>query len=767
MDTAERSLGELLKRHRARRGLTQEELAEVAGISTRTISDVERGIRTSMYRDTLDRLARALELGDEERGALLRVGRPHRAPRIALAGHPASIPIPPSPIIGREREVNAVAAQIRTGEAKLAVISGPGGIGKTRLAIEIARTLESELRDGAVFIDLAGTSDPELLPAVIADACAIAQLREPLVDRIVDYLREKESLLVLDTFERLVEGAPLLAEIVGSCAGVRILVTSRIPLRLRGEREFPLRPLAVSGSFDPAGSETEPPALSLFGDRALSVRPDLRLDAGPAREEIVAICRRLDGIPLAIELAAARVRHLPLRSLREALDVPLDVLADGPRDAPDRQRSMRDAVAWSYDLLARADQSLLRRLSIFSGGWAARSAELVAGDDARAGSNRLVDHNLVSMTESADGTPRFRMFDVIREFAAERRDAEDETASLSRRHAEHLIDVAEAEEPRLRAAEQAAAARRLASENDNLRQALRWSLSQGESTLALRLAGALWPFWRLRGDLIEGRAWLEEALALPHPADETRAKALWGAAWLALHQGDFDRSEALGAELRDAAEEAGDALARRNGLTVLAKVATARGEHAEAVRLCEAALDACRALDPSWELATSVFNLGTAVLHTGDLTGAETLFIEAAERYRVLGDDIFAARATGYLGYPALLRGDVVAARRHMLDALDRFIEIDNAWGIAEALERISGLEAATGDAERAAEIAGAGARVRETVLIDPMQEEQAIIAPYLRQARASLGEDTWLDTFDRGRQLTPESARALLAVPS
>jgi predicted ATPase/transcriptional regulator with XRE-family HTH domain len=761
MPSEEPALGRFLRRRRAEAGLTQEGLAERAGISARTISDVERGLRTAVYRDTADRLAKALGL-DEAGGEELRgLGRARRAPRIRLDRSARGLPATPTPLVGREGEVEAVCELVRGAPGGITVITGPGGIGKTRLAIEVGRSLEPSFSDGVTFLDLAGTTTVDLLPAALADGLGIPQLREPVDDAIVESLREKEMLLVLDTFEHLVDAAAFVAELAAGVPRTSILITSRIPLRVRAEREYPLAPLPVP---DLEGPAEDTPAVSLFVECATSARPGLLVDDAAARRDLAEIARKLDGVPLAIELAAARVRHLPLASLREALEAPLDVLTDGPRDAPDRQRSIRDAVAWSYDLLAGGDQRALRELSVFAGGWTREAAGFVMADrgggDSFASLTRLIDHSLVSVAASSAG-PRYRMFDVIREFAAETLDAAGETEPTARRHADYCILLAELEEPRLRESEQGDAAIRLAEDNDNFRRALTWSCDRNDAERALRLAGALWHFWRLRGDLVEGRRWLDRALALPHPPEEGRGKALWGAGWLALHQGDFDRAEALGSELRDTSGSSGVGL--RNGLTLLAKVATARGRSADAVQLSEAALLACRDLDPSWLLATSTFNLGTAELHDGDLERAESLFAEALERYEALGDEIFASRVTGYLGYPPLLRGDVAGARTFMVSCLDRFIAIGDLWGIAEALERISALVAAEGDGELAAEVTGAGARVRERVSIDPMREEASIIEPYLERARGDLGEPEWREAFERGMQRSPQEIRDLL----
>jgi predicted ATPase len=631
------------------------------------------------------------------------------------------------------------------------------------LAVEAADRIGADFEDGVTFVKLAGNRDPALVAAIVAHAVGVRQSGDSPVEALKNRLRNRQALLVLDTFEHLLDAAPMVGEVVAACPRITVLVTSRAALRLRGERDILLDPLGLpaDGLVSDMHDLQRYPAIALFVERARAAGHDVGLDReiGPIVAEV---CRRVDGLPLAIELAAARVKHLTLGALRDQLQHRLRVLTGGPRDLPPRQQAMRDTVAWSYELLAPSERQLFRQLSIFAGGWTLDAAEFVCVSgalavDALTSTSALIDNSLVFVAAApgAGAHPRYGMLDTIREYAAERRDAGGDSNALGRRHAEHFLGVAETAEPELGGTEQGMSFRRLDDDHENLRAALRWSLDKEDAEIALRLAGALWQFWRRRGDIAEGRSWLEEALSLRGAAESpARGKALWGAGWLAYHQGDFERSGALGAELQALALGRGDRLAERNGLTILGKVAVAEGRFQEAIEPSRAALAICQELGPGWLVASSVFNLGTAMLLAGESAHAEELIGEARVRYRELGDAYFVARTTGYLAYPALLGGDLKLARSLTTIGLRMSLELADSWGIAEGMERISAAIAASGDASRAARVAGAARAVRDTIALQPMPEDQAMIGPYLADARSRLGEQVWEEAWARGRSM-------------
>jgi predicted ATPase/DNA-binding XRE family transcriptional regulator len=733
----------LLKRHRAASGLTQEELAERAGVSARTISDTERGLRTSVYRDTAERLATALGLDGDERSDFEAVARGRSEPRSG-----SRIPAQPTRLIGRDRELGVILEALRDPDTRLVTLTGPGGIGKTRLGAEAAASAEPDFPDGAYFVPLSSLVDPKLFASVLAhelDASAVDTLP---FDAIVRRLGSIRALLVLDTFEHVMDAAPVVAELLARCPAITIMVTSREALHIRGESEIPVRALELpSASDDPLAS----PATALFVERALATKPDLVV-SGDAAGIVRDICKRLDGVPLALELAAARVKHLSLPSLRDHLEHRLHLLTGGPRDLPLRQRTMRDTVAWSYELLDESERPAFRALSVFAGGWTIDAAgAVVPGADVLGLLSALVDKNLVFVSQ----TGRYGMLDVIREFALEQREEAGDSLQVS--HAQHYLALAEQAEPEFGGSAQEEWFERIEEEHDNLRAALRFGLDGKDGSLALRIGGALWQFWRAHEHFDEGRAWLREALRLSS-TDGERAKALWGAAWLAFHQADYDEAGTLSVEALAMARRTGDPIDTRNALAVRGMVAMAQARYAEALKSFEEGLELCRSAEPGWLLATSLLNLATATMHAGDLDRAEEVFGEALELYTKLGDRRFCNRARMHLAQVALLRGDRRVARELASTALEDISGIADMNGATELLETLSAIEAVV-QPRRAALIAGVADALRATVHGRPMPFDQAFTERQLDLAREALGEDEWQSAWEEGRAMPLELA--------
>jgi predicted ATPase/DNA-binding XRE family transcriptional regulator len=772
--------GDLLRRHRSETGVTQEGLAEQAGISARTVSDIERGLRYGVYRDTARRLADALHLEGSNRAAFESAAR-----RTKLGGAygqgldsdgramASDLPSPLTRLIGREAELAAIVAALESREVRVLTIVGPGGIGKTRMALEVATMLRETFADGAAFVPLAVTREAALVPALVAREMRLTSIRKPIEEALRDHLRGREMLLVLDTFEHLLPAAAFVAELAVACPRLTVVVTSRTPLDIRGEHEVHLEPLAVPPAGGPAAQLDQFPAVALFVERGRAVRSDLVLDPASAAA-IAEICRRLEGLPLALELAAVRLRHMPLAALREALDHRLDVLVDGPRDLPLRLQTMRGAIGWSYELLQPEAQQFFRTVSVFSGGWTLALAAMLtdgASDALLDVTGTLVDNNLLVLDERGQAEPRYRMLDVIREFAAEQTIAHGEVEALALRHATLYADVAEAAERELGSEVQESEYRRLELEQDNMRAAIAWAIAHRDGRLAQRLGGALWLFWRRHGDYTEGRRSLDQALAVAssddHPSSAAndredapgsdraiRRKALWGDAWISYYQGDYPHVREMGAELLRLARGDDDRVGIRNGLTIEALVAMADERFEDAMGPLEASLEICRESCPPWLLATSLLVLGQAALHGTDLVRCRALLEEARSIYEQLGDRLFVARSSGYLGYAALLAGDRKTARTLFAESLSQFVQLGERFGIAEALQATATLAAAERRDERAAVLAGAAQRIWTSMSAQPLASDRPIASRYLDPARRRVGGPAWRSAQASGQEL-------------
>nr|MBA2600289.1 helix-turn-helix domain-containing protein [Actinomycetota bacterium] len=727
----ESSLAALLRSQRAAAGLTQEGLADRSGISVRTISDVERGLRKTVYRHTAQRLASALALVGAERDEFEGIARgsARRGPRAlapekrVLAAPGARVPTPPTTLVGRERELEIVAAALADEDIRLLTLTGPGGVGKTRIAIEAARRAEHHggTKPRVFFVPLSWTAEP-LVGSTVAVAMGVTSTKERIAEAIGEALHLDPALLVLDTFEHVIGAAGFVRELLGRCSRLKILVTSREALRLSGEHEIVVPPLGFHRKDRGSGPEAirADPAVELFFQRASAVRRDLVIDDASALV-LRDICGSLDGLPLAIELAAARVKHLSLEALREMLDMPLRVLVGGPRDLPKRHQTMRDTIAWSYGLLDPDEQSLFRRLSVFAGGWTLDAATALADEGVTAVTlqhmSGLIDKSLVYLASPFQRDVRYSMLDVIREFGLERSEGAGEMGSFRQRHAEFYLSLAEKAEPGLGGAGQGNWFRRLETEHDNLRAALAWLTRTKDTKRALRLAGALWQFWRRQGHFSEGRMWLREALSIDRDKlHAARAKALWGAGWMAFVQGDYEEGEALSAELIQIAREHRAPLDERNGLTILGMILMGRGQFHRAMEPFARALELCWPLGPSWHLATSHLNLGMSKMHAGELKGAKQLITRARRMYQDIGDEHFEARSLGYLGYAALLAGDSRQAESLFVASLEAFRRLEDLQGIAEGLEGLAAVTASNANSQSAAtsaHLAGAAQSIR------------------------------------------------------
>jgi predicted ATPase len=611
---------------------------------------------------------------------------------------PISLPVSRTGFVGREKEVAAAKELLQRQDVRLVTVTGPGGIGKTRLAVEVASGLIERFPGGIHFIPLSPLSDPDLIASVIVQTLGIREAGgqsplEILKENLQDSLREPR-LLLLDNFEHLIQAAPTVAELLVMGPNLKILVTSRAALHVYGEHEFPVPPLALPDPRSMPSVEvlSQYPAVALFVQRAVAAKPDFELNRENA-PAVTEICARLDGLPLAIELAAARVKVLSPSSMLTRLASRLQLLTGGARDLPLRQQTLRAAMDWSYDLLNAAEQKLFRRLSVFVGGCNLEGVEAVCdtkGDldlDLLDGMASMVDKSLVQQVEQVKCESRFVMLETIREYALEKLEVSGEEALTKRAHAAYCLVLAE-EATEESGAEGAEWLERFAFEHDNFRAALEWLTEAGDAEWGLRLGAALFHFWETRDYLTEGRAKLGKLLKLAGAAAATkvRARALFAAGVLAGGQGDYASADALVGESLDITRQLHDKRGVAVSINALAVVAKGRGDVAGAHSLFEESLAVWKELGDLKAVARSLSNLANVVTLQGDYARALSLYGECLSIFRGLGDRTGVAWSLNHQGDVARDQGDTLAARTLYEQGLAIFRELGDSWGIAGTL---------------------------------------------------------------------------------
>jgi predicted ATPase len=635
--------------------------------------------------------------------------------------------------VGRRLELAAVSALFRDEGARLVTLTGPGGTGKTRLGLAVAETLEPELRDGAVFVSLAPVSSPELLVPTIAEALDVREGTRSLPEAVIEYLRERRILLVLDNFEQLLAAAPFVGELLAAAPRLWLLATSRAPLRLAAEREYPVPPFDTPDAGLPFETLVKTDALRLFAARARAVDPGFELDETSATE-VARVCTRLDGLPLAIELAAARAKLLAPGEILERLEREPHLLPSGPRDAPARQRTLAATIHWSYDLLRPDERQAFTRLGVFSGGCTLEAAERVC-DLTLDSLATLVDNNLL---RRRDG--RFTMLETVRHFAVERLE-ETGADELRRRHAEWLTELAETMAERTVAGEDAKTwLDQIQPEHDNIRAALTWSIEH-EPELALRMASSLRLFWEVRGHFSEGSGWLEEAL--PHaagvdPMVRLRATSASGAIAFRLGEHELAR-ERFGATLT-LARELNEELWIARALSDVGTVAAVLKEWDAASELLEESAELFRKLDVPARLGTVLGNLGHIAAERGDYERA----IEVTEEALALeGSHKANASISIYnLGSHNLRAGHREEARMWLERAIAQTFELGFKEVMAYALATYVRLCLLEGDAKRAAYLAGIADGLLRDAGLELQPQEQVLFVEAKAAAEHELGDE-------------------------
>ncbi|HKP51872.1 MAG TPA: tetratricopeptide repeat protein [Chloroflexia bacterium] len=742
----ERSFSSWLKERRKALGLSRKELAERVGCSEVTIVKLEMEERRPS-RQIAELLAQCLELEEAERAAFVELARypPGQQGKEQAARRetvPNNLPAPPTSFVGRESAVASVRDLFRKPGVRLVTLTGAPGIGKTRLGLQVAEALLDSFKDGVFFVALAPIRDLDRVPAAIAQALNVRENPgEPLQVTLQRYLRERRLLLLIDNFEQVTAAAPLLGTLLLSSPGLKLLVTSREVLHIYGEHDFPVPPLEVPGSkFEvqnelglPGTLNFEPGTLEryetvrLFVERAVAVEHAFSLTSENA-QAVVEICRRLDGLPLAIELAAAQVRTFAPQEMLPRLQSALDLLVGGPLDLPPRQQALRSAISWSYDLLDESEAALFRRLAVFVGGATLEAVEAVCAgdgrqtiddgrrttDDGRRGTAQdmmssvlasLVDKSLLNRERVGvdNDSSRYTLLETVREYAWEKLAESDEVEPLRKRHAAFYLELVEKAGPQLTGEEHEAWYKRLQLEYDNIRAALATSIEYADAETALRFGTVLWRFWDMHGYISEGRRWLDLTLQLDSSAFPLlRSNVLSSAGILAWTGWDLDTARSLHKQSLALRRQLGDKQRTASSLNNLALVVHQQGEYREAFDLLAESLEICRELDDKADIASTLNNLGNAAHAMGDADNAYALLEEGLELWREVGDMYGVALVLNDLAEVERSRGNYERAVPLYIEGIEKMREMDDNSRVANALHNMAHVLHHQGDLDKA-----------------------------------------------------------------
>ncbi len=835
------SFGSWLKRRRTELDLTRPALAQLIACSVETIDKIEAGNRKPSEQ-VAGLLAECLNVPLEERSRFIEFARAELtaeqiaqlvrdgngpAPWLAFhrSRHPNNLPALANSFIGRAREIEACSALLRRPEVRLLALTGPPGVGKTRLALRVASALIDHFTDGVFLVPLAPVADPALVIPTIARILGVRELaRIPLLESLQTYLQDRQLLLLLDNFEQVIEAAPLVGQLLDAAPHLKVICTSRVVPHLYGEHDFQVSPLALPTADQmslslpllPIESLAQYEAVRLFIERGQAANSGFELTEENA-SAVVEICRRLDGLPLAIELAASRIKLLLpqaiLARLQSKLSPRLELLTGGARDLSSRQQTLRGAIEWGYDLLEEREKVLFRRLSVFAGGCTLEAAQAVCNAPAPEAERNgvesqemaigvldsfaaLIDNSLLRLAIEHEGVgtrkaenreigeeTRYSMLETIREYALEQLEASSEAEKIRQRHANFCLALVGEEESEHQGPESAVWLRQLETEHDNLRAALRWALESGHLEMGLRLSGALWRFWYQRGHFTEGRRWLAAFLSQAQEGEEdgaqtdrlrgtenyktrdfkretwARTKALIGAGTLAWGQGDLQAARSCFEESLALCRDLGDKQGSANALSSLGAVASGLGDYATSRSLREESLFLRRELGDKGGIACSLSNLGEVARCQGDYAAARVLYEESLAIRREMGHK----NATGLLlhnmGHVALRECDFAQAAALFGESLTISAELGSKHTITDCIAGLAGVAGAQGEPSQAARLFGAAEALRNAISSVFAPADYIEYERNLASSRAQLGREVWGAAWEEGGAMNIEQA--------